>query len=85
MAKEQEKVKPKYKYRGREDFPSNPPHKGNKKMTMLERFEYLDLYLTQKKIENFREMLDEVLTMETIPEAARQAVVYEILRKHGYI
>ncbi len=54
-------------------------------MTMLERFEYLDLYLTQKKIENFREMLDEVLTMGTIPEAARQAVVYEILRKHGYI
>ncbi|MFQ2856020.1 hypothetical protein ACK3YY_01160 [Aeromonas caviae] len=54
-------------------------------MSIVERFEQLDAYLDKKRIETYKELLDETLGMNHIPEALKQKVVYELLKKHGYI
>jgi len=51
----------------------------------IDRLEQLDNYLDKKRVENYKELLEEILTMTHIPEAMRQKVVYEVLSKHGYI
>lgn len=51
----------------------------------IDRLEQLDNYLDKKRVENYKELLEEILTMSHIPEAMRQKVVYEVLSKHGYI
>ncbi|HDX8393477.1 TPA: hypothetical protein RQN07_002756 [Aeromonas dhakensis] len=53
-------------------------------MSIVERLEKLDNWLDGKRTENFRELLEEVLEMK-IPEAIKQKIVYELLKKHGYI
>lgn len=54
-------------------------------MSIVDRLEQLDEYLNKARVSTYKQLLDETLSLDHIPEAIKQKIVYELLKKHGYI